>query len=357
MNNTNKLPTAVIIKGNFLTSVLTIVFTIVFTMLFTLAPVGQANAQQEQPTRSITEIATNLYWAQNNNHHAVFLVTDDGVILADTINRDFSTWLKAELEERFSAQVKYVLYSHHHWDHSSGGAVFEDTAQFVSHANMPHRLALPPADTALPANAASLDANGNGQLERSETSGNFQNNFALYDADGDDVISAAEATRGALNDVRAPDLLYQDKMTITLGGQNVELIYTGDMTHTDDMSIIRFPAQNTIFVVDWISPRRLPFRTLGVGKLDGWLNALRFAEALEYDIAAGSHGVVGSKTDVTDLRHYLEELRELVSDGIAAGQSLEEMQASITMKAYSNWIRYEDWVPLNVQGMYNMLTQ
>jgi len=285
------------------------------------------------------------------------LVTDEGAVITDPINRDFSTWLKAELEERFDAEVKYVLYSHHHWDHASGGAVFEDTAQFVGHENMLHRLALPAADTALPANAASLDANGNGQLERSETSGNFQTNFDLYNVDGDDAISGAEATRGALNDVRAPDLIYRDKMIVTLGGQSVELIYTGDMTHTDDMSVIRFPEQSTIFVVDWISPGRLPFGTLGTGKLDAWLNAIRFTEALEYDVAAGGHGVVGDKSDITAVRHYLEELRDQVSDAMAAGQSLEEMQASILMESYKDWINYEQWVSLNVEGMYNFLTE
>ena len=352
MKNTNNVPMGAIIKSNFLT--------IFFTVLLALGLVGQANAQQneqQQPTRSITEVAENLYRVQNNNHHTMVLVTDEGAIITDPINRDFSTWLKAELQERFNAEVKYVLYSHHHWDHASGGAVFEDTAQFVGHQNMLHNLELPAADTALPANAARLDANGNGQLERSETSGNFENNFDLYNVDGNDVISGAEAARGALNDVRAPDLVYRDKKIITLGGQNVELIYTGDMTHTDDMSVIRFPEQSTIFVVDWLSPRRVPFGTLGTGKLDAWLNAIRFTEALEYDVAAGGHGVVGNKSDITAIRHYLEELRDLVADGIAAGQSLEEMQASILMESYKEWINYEQWVSLNVEGMYNMLTQ
>ena len=90
-----------------------------------------------------------------------------------------------------------------------------------------------------------------------------------------------------MKEVRAPDLVYKDRLTITLGGKSVELIYTGNMTHTDDMSIIRFPDASAIFVVDWISPGRLPFATLGTGMLDAWFNAIRLAEALEYDIATG----------------------------------------------------------------------
>ena len=96
---------------------------------------------------------------------------------------------------------------------------------------------------------------------------------------------------------------------------------------------------------------------MGSGKLDAWLNAIRFAEALDYDVAAGAHGIVGNKSHVTAIRHYLEELRELVSDGLAAGKSLEDLQASIMMERYSSWINYPRWVPLNVEGMYNILTQ
>ena len=316
-----------------------------------------ASAHGQEPTRAIVEIGEDLYRAQNDNHHVVFLVTDEGIILADTVNTEFMTWLKAELDSRFGVPVRYVVYSHHHWDHVNGGGVFEDTAQFVGHENFLANLAMPPADTPLPANAAGQDANGNGQLERGEADGLFGAQFDLFDENGDGVISGAEATRGALKEVRAPDLTYRDRLSITLGGKSVELIYTGNMTHTDDMSIIHFPDARTIYLVDWVSPGRLPFATLGTGNLDGWLNAIRIAEALDYDIAAGAHGIVGDKTHVTAFRHYLEELRDQVAAGIAEGRSMEELQASILMEPYQGWQNYEVWRPLNVEGMYNMLTQ
>ncbi len=330
-------------------------FPLCFGLIVAMGLVMGARAQDE-PTRSITQIGEDLYRAQNNIHHAVFLVTDDGIILADPINTGFSTWLKSELDRRFGVPVRYVLYSHHHWDHASGGAVFEDTAQFVGHENMLNHIAMPPADTSLPVNASGQDENGNGQLERSEVSGIFESRFDLYDEDGNDAISGAEATRGALKEVRAPNLTYKDRLTISLGNKDVELIYTGNQTHTDDMSIIRFPDASAIFLVDWVSPSRLPFATLGTGMLEAWLNAIRLAEALEYDIAVGGHGVVGDKADVTAVRHYLEELRDQVATGIAAGRSMEELQASVLMEPYQSWQNYELWRALNVEGMYNLLT-
>jgi len=140
---------------------------------------GVSSAQGVENFR-FEEIAENVYWAANSSHRTVMLVTDEGVILADPINRAFSTRLKQEIAERFGVPVRYVLYSHHHWDHASGGAVFEDTATFVGHENMLGQLALPQAGTPLPADAAAQDQNGNGRVERSEAAGAYATNFALY---------------------------------------------------------------------------------------------------------------------------------------------------------------------------------
>src|SRR5678815_4410088 len=75
------------------------------------------------PRRAIEPVNGGVYTAINNNHRTVFLVTSEGIILGDPINADFSRWLKTELASRFKVPVKYVVYSHHHWDHASGGEV------------------------------------------------------------------------------------------------------------------------------------------------------------------------------------------------------------------------------------------
>lgn len=88
---------------------------------------------QDQPVRSIVNVTGDLYRFQENNHYGVFLVTDEGIILADPISHDNAQWLKRELDERFGLPVKYVIYSHDHADHTSGGEVFAHTATFVAH--------------------------------------------------------------------------------------------------------------------------------------------------------------------------------------------------------------------------------
>ena len=135
---------------------------------------GQAMAQrgpgQRTAVREITHVAGDLYRFRNNNHYSVFLVTAEGVIATDPINQSAAQWLKDEIDSRFGQPVKYVIYSHHHGDHASGGSVFADTATFIGHERM--AAALEAARNAgLPPRLAAADANGNGRIERDEAPG------------------------------------------------------------------------------------------------------------------------------------------------------------------------------------------
>ena len=99
---------------------------LLLTTLIAVLPL--AALAQQAPQRSIVNLTGQLYRAQNNNHYTVYLVTPEGVIMSDPINRDFGRWLKAEIATRHKVPVRYVLYTHHDWDHASGGVVFADTA-------------------------------------------------------------------------------------------------------------------------------------------------------------------------------------------------------------------------------------
>jgi glyoxylase-like metal-dependent hydrolase (beta-lactamase superfamily II) len=324
---------------------------------------GQAPAA---PRRSIEQVAGGVYTAVNNNHRTVFLVTPEGILLGDPINVDFAKWLKAELATRFKVPVRYVVYSHHHWDHASGGEVFADTARFVGHANMHAALAMPPASTTLSqvvgqySPVAKLDANGNGRVERAEAPANVQaTQFDAFDANRDGVLTGAEVFRGPVSFVRPPDLTYTDKMQIRLGGKRVDVSWVGEMNHSRDSSFIAFPDDSVLFLVDFVSFRRLPNREMDYeeGQFPGWMTAIKKAETMAggFKFVATGHGPVGTVKDITAWRQYFEKLQSAVAAGLKSGQTLEQMQASITMAEYKGWDGF-DWVPLNVLGMYHFLT-
>lgn len=327
------------------------------SLLAVIALAGAAFAQQA-PERSITRVTGDLYRAQNNQHFTVFLVTPEGIILSDPIDTEFARWLRGELERRFDVPVRYVLYSHHHWDHASGGEVFADTAEFVGHETMAEALRMPSPDTPLPPQFAGLDANGDGVIQRSEATGQLANQFDLYDADGDGGLTGAELARGPLAEVYPARTLFPDRWSATLGGKTVEMIHVGP-AHSPDMTVLRFPAERAVFLVDFISVLRLPFMNLpGMDRagLEELIDTIRTVEAMDFDRAIPAHGDIGTKADVIAYRGYLEELRDEVARGIDAGRSLEELQAGITMSAYSDWGAYDDWLPLNIAGMHRILT-
>jgi glyoxylase-like metal-dependent hydrolase (beta-lactamase superfamily II) len=295
------------------------------------------------PVREITNITGNLYRARNDNHFTVFLVTDEGVILADPINADFAAWLRDELATRFDAEVRSVLYSHHHWDHASGGALFADTATFVGHSAMPGILG------GLPENAAVLDTDGDGALSRAEATGAFAANFDMFDRDGDGQLGA-----DINGEIHPPDTLFDDRTTVELGGSTVEMIHPG-VVHSSDATVILFPEERALYVVDFINARRLP-GGMAPYTFEQYAAAIAVIETLDFDTLLPGHGDVGTKASVTEFGQFLADVRTAVQAGIDAGQSLEDVQASVTLDQYADWLLFADRRPTIVADAYRLLT-
>jgi glyoxylase-like metal-dependent hydrolase (beta-lactamase superfamily II) len=332
-------------------------------LLMTVAIVASATTTFAQPRaiyqqtqykgQEIGKLTGDVYYARMDDYLSVFMVTADGIVLVEPIGVEFATWLKRELATRFKVPVKYVIYSHHHWDHGSGASVYADTARIVGHEAMMKRLAMPAADTPLPPNARAQDANSNGRIEAAEAQGAIKTQFALYDANRDGVLSGAEVTRGPLAFVVPPDLTYANPITITLGGKRVEVL-PRPTAHADDNTIVRFvDGGNVLFASDWITVRRVPFG--GDVATKDELSVVKTVEGLEFEHFVCSHGMLGKKADVTANIRYREELRGAVANAIAAGQTLEQAQASVTMDAYKDWEFYAQQRPANVAGTYRAL--
>ena len=267
--------------------------------LFLAALSGGAMAQGDAK-RSITQISGDLYQFKNNFHNSMFLVTPDGVIATDPINADAAKWLKRELANRFSKTVKYLIYSHDHRDHIAGGEVFADTAVVVAHENAKK-----------------------------------------------DIIDEKRPTA-------VPTVTFSDNMTIELGGSTVELSYLG-RSHSDNMIVMRFPAQRVLFAVDFIPIKTVAWKDLSDAYIPDWMAAIARVEAMDFDVLAPGHGPMGTKADATAFRGYMEKLRQAVTDAHRAGKSLEEMQSSITLSEYKDWGNYAKQFNLNIQGMYNQV--
>src|SRR5215468_7904860 len=307
--------------------------------------------QTDYKGQEIGKLTGDIYYARMDDYVSVFMVTPEGIVLVEPIGTEFATWLKAEIARRFNVPVKYVIYSHSHWDHASGGALYADTARFIGHENLLKNIAMPPANTPLPQNVRAQDTNGNGRIEQAEAQGNIKAQFDLYDANHDGALTGAEITRGPIANVRTPDLTYTDRLYLNLGGKRVEVI-SRPIAHADDNTLVRFMnGTNMLFASDWITVHRIPFGQIS----DVETPMVKAVEAMDFEYFLCSHGALGKKADVTANLNYREDLQAAVAKAVAAGQTLEEAQKSVTMDAYKDWEFYDQQRPQNVAGMYRAL--
>ena len=302
-----------------------------------------ASTAAPEPVYGIEHVAGNLYRANRNNHYTVFLVADAGVVLADPISLDFAEWLKDEIATRFDEEVKYVLYSHHHWDHASGGAAFLDTAEFIGHENMVTHLQAP-----LPSNQVAADTNGDQVLQRSEVGGGTLAAFDTLDRNGDGQLTGAEINA----DIVMPTTTYSDTHPVYISGWVINMIHAGN-NHSDDGSILSFGEEAAAFGVDWLNVRRLPGGLAGQPAAD-WIDTIDRMASLPITHVLPGHGERGRLADLQQYRQFFVDMDAAARAAIDAGQSLEDFQSSIGLPAYSDWDRYDTHLQINAASFYQM---
>jgi len=113
-----------------------------------------------------------------------------------------------------------------------------------------------------------------------------------------------------------------------------------------------FPEERVLFAVDFIAPERLPFQDFPDAYIEDWIDSLKRVETLDFDILAPGHDRLGRKEHVRMLRGYIEELRSEVLNYARQGKTVEEIKGLVKMENYKSWSRYEEWISLNVEGMY-----
>jgi len=264
-----------------------------------ITPGAMVSAQDAK--RAIEQVKGDVYRFQNNFHFAMFVVTDEGIVVTDPIDADAVNWLKAELAERFDQPVTHMVLSHHHADHASGGEAWGDI-EVIAHENAKAHIEAGEVQTAMP----------------TETFG--------------------------------------DQHAFSLGGKDFELTYLGE-GHSDDLIAIVVRPENVAFVVDAVSPKRVPYRDFPNTDINGLIEQIKVIEALDFEILAPGHSEVGTKQDATDVRVYIEELRDAVKSALASGQSEADIVASDVASDYKDWGAYDQWRDLNVQGMIRWLQE
>jgi glyoxylase-like metal-dependent hydrolase (beta-lactamase superfamily II) len=263
------------------------------------------------PTESLAElvrIAPDVYGFRWANHVALFIATNAGVILVDPIgqvNVRTPGLIKEAIRSVTEQPVRYVIYSHSAFDHSTGGAIFADTARFVGHRN---------------------------------------------------TVDPIKAVKDPTTP--APDITFDQKMTLELGGRRLDL-YPADLSPTDDYIVVHDPAGRLAMFVDLVQPRNIPFRTL-LGHPERIVERLQWMEqALNFDVIVSGHAtpqMSGTKQDVVEQRQYYADLSDAIATARAVGLAegspeMTTLVRSLLHPKYGAWRRFDEFLGLNIQGM------
>jgi len=254
---------------------------------------------------SVKSLGNGLYvfrwWVYRN----IFIVTDEGVIVTDPMNPKAAKLLQAEIRKITDKPVKYVVYSHNHHDHISGGIIFkEEGARFVGHENVVRELRdHPSAVTPL------------------------------------------------------PDITFKDLYTLKLGGRTLELEYYGP-NHGDSLVVMRLPKEKILFIVDIVTPRRVAFRGMPDFWPDEWIRSLKEIEATDFDYVISGHGphtqpAIDPASVVMEQRVYLQDLMTAVKKAMDAGtHSPDALRKTVRLPKYKNWRNYDTWLPMNIERIW-----
>ena len=92
-------------------------------------------AQAPAPQFDLTKVTDHVYSFRSGIARAMVVVTSDGVIVTDPINSVAAKNMMDEIRKVTDKPVKFVIYSHNHWDHVAGAKIFKDQgAKIVQHA-------------------------------------------------------------------------------------------------------------------------------------------------------------------------------------------------------------------------------
>ena len=276
-------------------------------VLGALAVPAQAQQAAAPPPTQTTKVTENVYIFRYGGHQSMFVVTPAGVIATDPISerRPAAKAYIEEIRKITQAPIKYVIYSHSHFDHIAGGQPFKDLgAIFIAQRNAKTRIA---------------------ELKRA--------------------------------DVVMPDQVVDTRKVISLGGTTLELDYVG-RNHSDSMLVMRLPKEKIIFTVDWIPIKGIQFRGMADTYVPDIEDGLRKVIAMDWETLIPGHpgpgGVqTGTKDDAKNQLAYLQDLSAAVKKAVEDGKSYADAEKEIKLPKYESWPNYGAFLPMNIERYYD----
>ena len=276
------------------------------------APATQAAAARTA-TGTLRQVIPGHYVYSSTTYNSGIIVTSEGVVVLDALNSEAVARAQREaIASTIRQPVRMLVSSTFHNNYSKGNVAYADVLK-IGHENYRTDLL---------------------ELMKREK------------------VSAEEQT------ARLPNQTFRDRMTLYLGGKEIQILYVG-RAHTRGDSIIFVPQDRIAYLSELYFADQFLFINDGYGV--DWLRALDAVEALGADIFVPGHGPIPADPRETPqglrrFRQMLVDVRDAVQKEIARGATEDQAVAAIRWPQYEKMLGYDTQRETAVRRLHQQLT-
>ncbi|MGR9091043.1 MAG: MBL fold metallo-hydrolase [Gammaproteobacteria bacterium] len=251
---------------------------------------------------SATAIAAGVYVVPDNDIPLVpnigIIVGDQRVLVVDTgMGPTNAEIVLAEVRRLTDKPIAYLVCTHFHPEHNFGAQSF------------------PAETTVIYSTAQHRDLTEKGEHYRSW----FVEMFA------DDV-----ATLLAPVVLRSPDITFERRAVLDLGGRSVELLHFGRAAHTRGDTLVFVPDAGILFAGGLTPNGKFPIMPDADSDGRGWIETLADIRRLNVTRIVPGHGALADASLIEGVDTYLRALRDRVAALHAAGTPLATIKSALT---------------------------
>jgi glyoxylase-like metal-dependent hydrolase (beta-lactamase superfamily II) len=277
-----------------------------------LCSVSAFSQQTPRPT-ALREIVPGHYVFSSGTFNSGVIVTGEGVVVLDALNSEVVG--KAEREaiaNTIRQPVRFLVSSTFHNNYSKGNVAYAD-AWKIGHEN-------------------------------------YRNDLL--------TLMRREKTPMDEQKARLPDQTYRDRITLYLGGKEIQVLYLG-RGHTRGDSIIYVPQDRIAYLSELFFAGQFLYIDDGYG-LD-WLKTLDAVDALGAVVFVPAHGPIPAdpretRQELGRFRQMLVDIRDAVQQEVTRGATEDQAVATIRWPQYEKMQGYNAEREVAVRRLYRQLT-
>lgn len=269
----------------------------VYALLIVCFIVANARAQQDfsKVQMKATKVSGNIYMLEGAGGNIGVSAGTDGLLIVDDQFAPLADKIRAALKEINPGQLRFVLNTHYHGDHTGSNPIFGKEATIIAHDNVRRRLAVE-------------------QTVRGQ--------------------KIPASPREAL-----PVITFDQSVSIHFNGEEIRALHF-PQGHTDGDSVIFFTASNVVHMGDHFFAGRFPFIDLEHGgSVEGLTRNIEAVIArLPADVKIiPGHGPLSTLDDLKLYRRMLTETTALIRKGMAEGKTLAQLKTAGLPDEWKTW--------------------